>query len=337
MNAQVPSVYILHGDDQFAIQSEVRNMKARLGKSGSGDFNRQHFDGRSLVWDELVSAVMVMPFLAERRLVVLEHPLANIREKEAQERFTSLLENLPESTALVLWVDHPLTDPRSRGRGKLHWLESWSAGNSSRAFIKEYNIPRGMAMSRWIMEQAGERGGEFTPQAAARLSSMIGEEPRLVSHEIDKLLAFVNYNRPVDEQDVYEVTSQINQFEDFELVNALRDRDGKHALRVLNLMLETSDPLQILGSIVYQYRLLLLARSIIDAGSDRSAVIQQLGKTFHIHPYPAGLAADQAMRYTRSVLEKIYRKLLEIDMDIKRGTDGKVALTALVVSLTNGG
>ena len=43
------------------------------------------------------------------------------------------------------------------------------------------------------------------------------------------------------------------------------------------------------------------------------------------------------MRYTRSVLEKIYRKLLEIDMDIKRGTDGKVALTTLVVSLTNGG
>lgn len=336
MSKRAPSVYILHGDDQFAIQEEVRNMAARLGESGSGEFNHQHFDGRSLVWDDLVSAVMAMPFLAERRLVVLEHPLVGVKGKDAQQRITGFLANLPQSTALVLWVDHPLTDPRDRGRGKLHWLETWSVDNPGQAFVKEYNIPRGAAMTRWIISEAKQRDGEFSPQAADRLSSMIGEHPRLVSHEIDKLLAFVNYARPVDEQDVYEVTPQQDQFEDFALVNALRDRNGKQALRVLNLMLETSDPLQILGSIVYQYRLLLLARSIIDDGNDRKAVIEQLGKSFRIHPYPAGLASDQAMRYTSPVLEQIYRKLLEIDSDIKRGTDGEVALTSLVVSLTNG-
>ncbi len=335
MTKSVPSVYILHGDDQYAIQSEVRSMEARLDESGTGDLNTMHFDGRSVAWDELNAAVMSMPFLADRRLVILDHPLANIRGKSAQGRFTALLESLPSTTALVLCFDNPLTDPRDRRKNKLHWLEKWSAGGQTPMFIKEYNIPRGAAMARWVMDEAQQRGGSFSPAAADRLSVMIGEHPRVVSHEIDKLLAFVNYSRPVDEQDVYEVTPQQDQFEDFALVNALRDRNGKQALRVLNLTLETNDPLQILGSIVYQYRLLLLARSLIDEGHNRNAAVQQLSKTFQIHPYPAGLAYDQAMRYNSSVLESIFRKLLEIDSDIKRGhMDGEVALTSLVVTLT---
>ena len=67
-------------------------------------------------------------------------------------------------------------------------------------------------------------GGQITPQAAVSLANQIGDDTRLASQEITKLLTYVNFARPVDVDDVEHLTPLTAKIGDFELVNALRDR-----------------------------------------------------------------------------------------------------------------
>ena len=69
MSATRPSVYLLHGDDEFALTQEITKMREHLGDPTTADMNTTYLDGRSLDLDELTRSVRAMPFLAERRLV----------------------------------------------------------------------------------------------------------------------------------------------------------------------------------------------------------------------------------------------------------------------------
>lgn len=333
MSDPAPVVYLLHGEDEFAIAQFVTDLESRLGDDSIASMNITCLDGRTCSQDELVSAVSVMPFLAERRLVELTHPLARISGKADQEKFQALLERVPPTTALLLIFDQPLKGSPKDGK---HWLERWAEKNKGRVFERLFTLPKGPAMGQWIQKRAKDCGGQFTPQAAQLLASLVGDDPRMADQEIQKLLAYVNYERPVDPEDVYTITPETKKLEDFALVNALRSGRRREAIAALQKALQEDDPLQILGSIIYQFRLMLLARSVLDAGGSTEQVVQELGDHLNVRSYPARIAADQARRYPSPVLEKIYRYLLDVDTAIKTGeVDASLALNQLVTQLTS--
>ena len=331
MTEQRPSIYLFHGDDEFAMNQEIAKMQSRLGDAATADMNTTHLDGPSLDIAELVQATRAMPFLAERRLVILTDPLGGLASTKVRERFKKELEQIPETTALVLVINRSL-----QGRNNQpHWLQRFLQEQSGRAYQREYSLPRGPQFARWIQSKAKEFGGEFTYQAADQLAALVGGDPRLAVQEIEKLLAYVNYSRPVEVDAVQYLTPDSARIEDFALVNALRDGDQRRALGVLHKMLETDDPLQIFGSITYQFRLLLLARTALDEGHPEQGVVDQLTSQMKVHPYPARLAAQQARQFKLSTLENIYRHLLDLDVAIKTGQiEGAVALDLLVTNLT---
>jgi len=335
MTAQPPAVYIFHGDDDFAITEEISKMRARLGDATTADMNTTQLEGRSLDLDELVRAARAMPFMATRRLVIITDPLPGLKSQSARERFKKELEQVPASTAVVIWISKPLQDERDKRNNKLHWLQKWAQGQNGHVFLREYFIPHGPEMVRWVQGKAKELQGEFSREAADQLAALTGGDPRIAVQEIEKLLAYVNYNRPVEIDDVQRLTPDSTQLEDFALVNAIRDNDQHKALAVLRKMLETDEPLQIFGSITYQFRLLLLARTIIAEGHHEQGVVEQLSSQMNVHPYPARLAAQQARQFSLLSLENIYRSLLHLDEAIKTGQmEGDVALDLLITNLT---
>ena len=105
-----PVVYIFHGDDSHAIQKAIAGMVAKLGDSGLADLNLTRLDGRSASEDDLRSAALSMPFLAERRIVLLANPLARFtrgsREKRTRRARTRLprRSKQPASASWPCWV-----------------------------------------------------------------------------------------------------------------------------------------------------------------------------------------------------------------------------------------
>jgi DNA polymerase-3 subunit delta len=325
-------VYILHGDNEYAISQFLAEIQANYADAATAEMNVTYMDGSSLRLEELVAAAHTAPFLANRRMVVLSDPLAQMKSQPLREKFLTLLDELPPSAALVLVINRPLVDYRARRRGKSHWLEKWARSAGERAFVREFSIPRGSQMGHWIQEEARARGGEFSQLAAALLASMVADEPRQAVQEVEKLLAYVNYSRPVDVDDVEHLTGYLGRGDVFAMVDALGNKNGQVAQRMLHRLLVEDDPLRLFGMVVRQFRLLLLTRELLNAGFKQDEVAQRL----KIHPFVARKVITQVHHFSLPTLEDIYHRLLEVDEAIKTGQmEGDLALDTLIVDLTN--
>jgi DNA polymerase-3 subunit delta len=326
-----PIVYIFHGEDEFTITQRIAELSAKLGDVTLREMNTSHLDGYVDSLDDLVSAVSTMPFLAERRLVILTNPTAYGNNPTVRDKFIHILEKVPDSTALVLVEYHPLTTKDDQKKYKKNWLETWGEKYGEHTYIRFCDLPRGSEMVSWVQKQAKEMGGQFTSQAANRLVSLSGDDTRMADQEIRKLLTYVNYKRAVEVDDVETLTAAVHEGDIFAMVDALGNRDGQRALGILHQLLDEQEALAIWGMMIRQFRLLLLARDSLDRGENEEGVRYEL----KIHTYVAKKLVSQARHFSLPALEAIYRRLLEVDLAMKTSEmDADVSLETLVTSLT---
>jgi DNA polymerase-3 subunit delta len=328
-----PSIYIFDGDDEFAINESVTKIHDRLGDANIAEMNTTRLDGHTCTLPQVADAVATIPFLAPKRLVILSYPTARLKDKQQQENFINFL-NTDKLTAKLILVDYDfLTPDRDRRDGKLNWLEKWAVApeQARRVFIRHHAQPSGPSMVRWIQDHAKSLGGQFTPQAAVTLANQVGDDTRTAAQEITKLLTYVNYSRPVDPDDVEHLTPLTAKVGDFDLVNALRDKDGCKAQALLHRSMEEDDPLRIFQSIVYQVRTLIVARDVIDD----HGTVNDFPKSLKISYYPAKFAMESVHRFPAEFLDNIYHRLLDLDDEIKTGRiAADLALELLVIELT---
>ncbi len=112
-----PVVYLLYGDDEFAINEVVTSFQAKLGDPTTAGMNTTRLDGLVASLDDLAMTARAMPLLAKRRLVIMVNPLVRFNTPTSQNKLKALLDSIPDSTALVLVEYHPLTTEKEK--------ESW--------------------------------------------------------------------------------------------------------------------------------------------------------------------------------------------------------------------
>jgi DNA polymerase-3 subunit delta len=249
--------------------------------------------------------------------------LGQLRSQKDKGQLTDLLDRLPSTTALVI-VEETLKDT--------HWMMKWAQKAGERVFIRTIQLPKGAALAQWIRAQARERGGDFTPEGAGHLAGLVADDNRMASSEVDKLLAYVNYKRPVDVDDVELLTPSMQTGDVFQMVDAIGNRQGKLALKILHQLLGERDPLSLLGMITRQFRLLLQTKEMLDDNAAPNEIVRSL----KIHDFVARKLTAQCRNFDLPLLEAIYRKLAEIDESIKTGKmDAETALDTLVAGLTS--
>ena len=345
MSETSPVVYLLHGDDEFNIAQEVAKLEAKLGDDALREANTTSLDGRSFNLNDLVTVVSPMPFMTERRLVILSHPLARLESKEKKARFFNkqkltkdrekIIENfekVPLTTALVLVEHKLLTSDWERKKGNLHWLERWAGSNRERVYVKAFPLGD---MGGWIQNRAAQEGGQFTHEAAKRLAELVGDNSRLADQETRKLLDYADYKRPVGVEDVDLLTPDSSQADIFAMVDALGMRNGKEASLLLQRLLEQQEHGYIFAMVIRQFRLLLLVREILDGGGGGDEIAAKL-RFLRVKKWMSRKLIPQAKRFSLPVLEEIFHRLLNLDEDVKSSLiPVDLALQIFVSELTN--
>ena len=320
----MPNIIFLYGNDEFAITRRLAEFSAIFTDPTSAEMNTARLDARTMSEDELNNAVNAMPFLAGQRLVLLDNPSARYNKPEARKKFLEFIGKISESTRLVIYES---VEPREAEK---HWLNKW-AEKTKLAQAQAFMLPRLKEMDGWILNETKRQGGQMDQAAAAKLVEMVGVETRQAAQEISKLLAYVNWARPVKVADVEAVSIVTAEPDIFAMVDALASGDGTSAQKLLHRLLENEDAFSVWGMVVRQFRLVLLAREVLDAHGGVNEVTSALG----VHPFVAGKVAGQARRFSMTALEKIYHKLLEIDEAAKTSqVTLDLALETLVVELT---
>jgi DNA polymerase-3 subunit delta len=332
MTKPTPTFYVLHGEDEFTRSETLADFKRRLGPPDTVDLNTMVLDGKRLTLGELHHACDAVPFLADKRLVIVTGLLSRLSPQRKQtlseakqkllDDLANYLPHLPPTTRLVLVEDRSL--PSKHPILKL-------AKQEERGYVKRFDRPDARDLPRWISKRAQKHGGDIEPRAAHRLAAVIGADLRLLDQEITKLVTYRDGEGAVTDTDVETLVPYSQDAVIFDLVDALGQRDGSTAADTLHrLISEGEHPLGLLGMIIRQFRLLIQVKTLKDKGASP----RDISKTLGIHPFPARKLHRQATHFTPVQLEKVYRYLSETDIAIKTGKmDAELALDLLVAGL----
>jgi DNA polymerase-3 subunit delta len=323
----MPNIFLLYGNDEFAIARKLKDFESDFSDPTSADMNTARLDARSLSEDGLGNALNSMPFLAKRRLVLLANPSSKYNNTQARKKFLEFIGKTPETARLVMYESVETTKEAEK-----HWLVKWAEKNEKLIQARAFMLPRLRDMAGWIVNETKSQGGKIEPRAADMLKEMVGVDTRQAGMEIAKLLAYANWARPINTQDVEAVCIVTSQQSVFDFVDALANGNGKSAQYLLHRLLETEDEFSLWGMVVRQFRLLIQAREILDGRGNKDDVARALG----IHPFVAEKATQQAARFSIESLEAIYHRLLNIDERVKTSqVTLDLAMDTLVVELTH--
>lgn len=298
-----PSLYLFYGDDPLSIRQAVDSLRERLGPSA--DMNLQRFDAANLDLNQLQHACQALPFLAERRLLLVEQADRLPGRADFIDALRAQLDALPESTALVFLAE---LDPKAMGDFERRSpVYAWANDHPEASFVRRYAQPTGPALSRWLIERAAELGATLEPQAAELLASLVDEDLRLADQELRKL---VDYRDPITAAAVEQLTPGYGQTDVFEVVDGLAG-DGA-ALGKLHRLLQEQDPSYVFLMVARQFRLLLQARHALDRGHDPVESVDAPA-------FVARKVAAQARSFSAAEIETTFRNLIGLEVAAKRG------------------
>jgi DNA polymerase-3 subunit delta len=333
-------LYVFHGEDELTRSEELAKLRHRIGDATSASLNTTTFAGRDVTLGALILACDTLPFMAERRLVVVQdywsrlEPPKQRRPKERQagvsaadaafiQGLVEYVPRMPETTRLVFLEGRLLTDANP--------VFTALPSDRKRVFHKAFAPPEGAALVRWIEQRAAAKGGTIHPLAAQELARLVGSELRQLEQELEKLIAHANYERMVNVTDVEELVHAARTATVFAFVDALGMRQAPKAVRYLRELLDGgSAPLYLLSMIERQFRILLQVKGLREQG----ASIGEMQRTLGVHEFIIEKSIRQAQHFAVARLESIYAHLAEVELAIKSGEMSEVlALDLLAVEL----
>ena len=326
-----PRVYLIFGNDELAMHKLVQGLVDKVMDVAMGDMNITRFQESPRVEDVRDAAYMI-PMFGDRRLVLVSNAFDWVKSVKNRDAIIKLVEGLPASTALVIQLNVEIERGNWKDFAPAHWLRKWVKDQpAGTVFQKECSLPWIGQMPGLIMKEAKEKKGEFSPEAAQELTRAIGNDTLIASLEIDKLLTYVDYQRQVTAEDVRLLTPEVAPISVFDMVDAIGERNIPKAAQLLHRLLETEMPIPLFGMIVRQFRLLILAREVIDQGGRKS----QIEKALKVHPFVAEKLQKQASLFDMNQLKEIYHRLLTTDEYMKTGQmDPKIAMEMFVSEMS---
>lgn len=331
--------YILHGQDDFGRDEELVRLRNKMagGDRAMADLNTTILDSQKLTLGELRHACDSIPFMADRRLVIVHGLLARLSstgrnneqpawKREWLQELVEYLPHLPPTTRLIfvenraLKSSHPILrlaeEERKRRRG----------------FVKLFELPQDRHLPAWIDRRAQAKGANLSSEATRLLAVLVGNDLRLLDQEIDKLYLYAG-ERQITTQDVRALVSRARQESIFDLVDCVGRRETDRALVLLHRMLDAGEaPLYLLAMLARQIRILIQVKDLQGRGLGKNEIAGEL----RLHPYVVEKGMAQAWNFSLSQLEAAHHNLVETDWAIKTGRlEDVMALDLLVVNLTH--
>jgi DNA polymerase-3 subunit delta len=343
--------YLFHGSDEFSLREELARLRARE-EFGLGT---DTFSGAESELASVLVACDTLPFLSERRLVIVEglpkrRRAARISEQEDDgesasadepveasaakgkkgrssgpdprvwiEGLAAHVAHLPETTVLVVVVDEQL-EPS-------HVLVKAAAGGGEvRAFVP----PKGAQLESWLDKRAQQLGVRLDAEAAQMLAAALGTDLRALANELEKLAVYVGQGGRIAPAEVRLLTASTQQSRVFDLTDALARRDRPRALALLHELLDAGEsPLGIVAITASQTRALMQVKALTEQGMRPPQVVQTAG----LAPFVVEKSLPLARQFSMGQLERAHRQLLQIDAALKLSKlTPEMALDLFVVS-----
>jgi DNA polymerase III subunit delta len=287
-------IVTLTGENSFGLHAELERLVTAF-MSEHGDMALERLDGEEASFEQMQEALQSLPFLVDRKMVVLRTPSVNKKFAENAER---LLEELPETTDLILV--EPKLDKR---------LAYYKLLKKATEF-REFAMLDRLGLAKWLVQAAKEQGGRLSQTDAAYLVDRVGANQQLLVGEVDKLLL---YNLQITRDTIELLTEATPQSTIFELLEAAFAGNARRALELYEEQRAIKvEPPQIIAMLAWQLHVLALIKTAADRTPD------QIAREAKLNPFVIRKSASVARKLTAMQLKQLIAELLDIDVRLKR-------------------
>lgn len=316
-------IIFVYGADTVRAQAHVQKLQERFREQRDPDgFNTLAFDVKEQEVSFLKEQLLAVPFLAEKRMVVFK----NFFEADVE---------------LHAWVLQRYDDLMGREDGVFVFVTEQDAVKKNELFKKlseekfaaAFPVPSGDKLEQWIARQVQERGGSIDRTAVSTLARTLSDDMAQLGNRIHQLVAYAagRGNREMITQAMVHVfVPQKNEDMMFALMDAITRKNTNQALGLLEQQaVYGSEPQQIFGMLVRQYRILMDLYSYTAA--HLAASEQEIAQALGVHPFVVKKTMPMVKQYSFDQLARGQEQLLLIDQKIKRGAADMPELLTLFI------
>jgi DNA polymerase-3 subunit delta len=310
-------VYLIYGDEELLLERAVRRLRERLSKVADLDFNFDVFDGESARVDEILAAANTLPFMSERRLVVVRD--ADRMPSAALNAFADYASNPSEQTVLVLVAKRIAKNTRLyKAIEKTGQAFEWAKPKRG-----EYPVE--------VTKMFAARGRKVSPDAAEVLVRAVGRDLRRLESEVEKIVAYCGDRTSLSAEDLEMVMAFVAPASVFDLTDALGARDCAIALRLVAVLAGQGESVHGLHAMAVRHvRSLLAARALLDRGMPTSALMRELA----MPDWQARKVAQQAQRFATPELVGALAGLAAAEFEMKTSrSEPRLILERWMVSM----
>lgn len=325
-NNNFDHVYLLYGNEQQVVKI-YRNkiLKGLLGTDSleelKQDMNFSLFVGTPFDMDSAVSLALSYPFMAEKRVILLENTKSFSKDAKA---LVECVANLPETTYMI-FTEQAVTDKKGL-----------YAIIKEKGHVVEINEQPAGFVENWLVRQFTEANKRISRAAVDLLIERVGLDMMRLSNEAQKLIAYVGDEQDVMADDVAALVSEDPQEQVFKMIDAMADKNIDKAMKLYYDMLELKvSPQNILRLVERQMRILYQVKDMRQKGFATSAIgdaVKEINVKF-VNKY-----VTQAGKFTMKEIMDCLKDCVDLNLQSRTGalTD-RMAVELIIVRYSGKG
>lgn len=323
--------YLFTGEEEYMMNLALKTMKEKYVGEDFETLNYTSLEGKDTSIDEIVNATETLPFMSQKKLIVLKDVALFFKELKDSEKkeLYKILDNLGDFLILI-------------------FLDSNSSLNKNTKLYKEakkrdrqvdFSKLYGQDRNKFISKIAKANGKEISPSNIKHFlmqSGYGGKDSSLNLYELEnEFLKIVDYAKgdEISKDDIDSILIKSIDTNIFEFLDAFNNKKLDRSLMLLNAMVESGEPVgRIFFMMVRQVRLVLGCLLYKKKGYNDKAIIKKL----KVSPYEFKFLSQKARGYKGEELEIMIERMSDLDRQMKTTTtDEKLIVESFLVEMAN--
>ena len=300
--------YLFYGEDHFRIKKETD----LVFKENEIDLSMvEVYDGEEDGLDNAVTNAMTLPFLADKKGVVIKNALfltsdQNINESEV-DKLINFCEMKLDQTILVIQVIKDVLDYKSK-------LTKYLTKN---IIVKKFSInDKEFDVYDYVRKELAKHNLKIQPFALTQFINRANTNMDNLNNELEKLIYYAYNLKEINADIVFEVINREIEDNIFDLVNALLENNREKVFKVYYDLVEHNvRSTQILGVVANKFLEILYTKALLKIKYSKADIEKFFG-------YSSGRVyymIKNAEEVSDEVLYENIKHLEELDFFIKSG------------------
>jgi DNA polymerase-3 subunit delta len=272
-------VVLLHGEESILMRRALDQLIEASGVAPD-DMEMETFVGDSMPPKEWIATAGTVPFLAERRVVVVR----NVGRADAEEVNVDSLRGLPETALLILVGDEEAGADDRKSKSGTNLRNFAKLVKDAKGGVYEFKADSKTAAG-FVKVEVEKLGKTISAPAANLLVEMTGGSAGRALQEVEKLVLYASGDR-ISEREIKDVVVPSREWNVFNLIDAAISGNVGVALRQLQTVLTNKSKVEdlafanIFPLFARQFRLLWQARAHLENGTSPDSPNSEMAQLY---------------------------------------------------------